>query len=639
MDKKARIKEIEQSMLNIDALTLEQIEVLQIEYNELTKDEYCSLTKEDLISPELFEKLLKLKDGFERTQAETMCINRARELKIVNDFNKNYKAYKIKLAQENVNTFGMKTDFPEQPITLACGEWIANAFGVKRNKLNMNNGNVSTEVASPIPILPVEILENMDTGIEKLKLAYYKKGWKSLICERSKTASSSKIIELADKGIEVNSENSKLLVSYLADCISMNLYTLPRYKAISRLGWVENQFMPYDSDIKFDGEKENKYLFEAIEQAGSYDRWVEYMTPLRRNLYFRLQMAASFSSPLIEKVNALPFVFHLWGGTGSGKTVGLMAAMSIWGSPKMGKMVRTMNMTANSMLATAAFLCNLPFAGDELQTIKNRWEGYDNLIMKITEGIDRGRMSYDKINELKTWKCSFLFTGEEPCTKASSGGGTKNRVIEIECVDKVVDNGNEVVNFLNDNYGYAGIEFIKGIRKENLLKQYTEIFNGLITSVDTTEKQAMAMALILLADKLACKYIFIQDADLKISDVAEFLSSAKEVDIAERAYEFVINMIARNSTKFPDPTNEYYGGEVWGRFEPDAVLINKDVLIKEMSAEGFEFEAVKNKWMDKGYVIKNKRGRSVHQTHCFGVKANYIKIKLKSDENEDENRF
>ena len=109
-----------------------------------------------------------------------------------------------------------------------------------------------------------------------------------------------------------------------------------------------------------------------------------------------MMMAASFASPIIEKVNALPFVFHLWGGTGSGKSVALMAAMSVWGNPSMGKMVRTMNMTSNSMLSTAAFLKNIPFAGDELQTIKSKWDNYDKLIMCITEGVDRGRMSYDK---------------------------------------------------------------------------------------------------------------------------------------------------------------------------------------------------------------------------------------------------
>ncbi len=390
--------------------------------------------------------------------------------------------------------------------------------------------------------------------------------------------------------------------------------------------------MPYDSDIKFDGEKENKYIFDAVCQAGSYERWVEFIAPMRKNLYLRLAMAASFASVLIEKVNALPFVFHLWGGTGTGKTVGIMIAMSVWGNPRMGKMVRTMNMTANSMLATSAFLCNLPFAGDELQTIKSRWENYDSLIMKITEGIDRGRMSYDRNNELKTWKCSFLFTGEEPCTKDSSGGGVKNRVIEIECVDEVIDTlkGNDIISFINENYGYPGIKYIKGVKKEkNLQEQYAEIFNEIMNTCDTTEKQAMAMALMLLGDKLARKHIFRNDEELTIFDVMEILTSAKEVDISERAYDFVINLVAKNSNRFVDEGNN---GEVWGKIDNEFILINKNVLVKEMSAEGFEFEAVKSKWADKGYLIKNKRNKLTHQTHCYGIKANYIKLKQKDDE-------
>lgn len=180
-------------------------------------------------------------------------------------------------------------------------------------------------------------------------------------------------------------------------------------------------------------------------------------------------MAASFASVLVAKVGALPFVFHLWGGTGTGKTVALKIAMSIWGNPKMGKLVRTMNMTVNSMMSTAAFLNSLPFAGDELQTIKSRWENYDQLIMRITEGIDRGRMNdKGKQGETKTWACSFLFTGEDPCTRLNSGGGVKNRVIEAEVTEPMFSKteGNEVSVFVEKSYGTAGkkfVEYVSGI--------------------------------------------------------------------------------------------------------------------------------------------------------------------------------
>ena len=53
----------------------------------------------------------------------------------------------------------------------------------------------------------------------------------------------------------------------------------------------------------------------------------------------------------------------------------------------MGGLVKTMNMTKNAIMRNAAFLCSIPFAGDELQTIKDKWQGnFDQLIYQITGG-------------------------------------------------------------------------------------------------------------------------------------------------------------------------------------------------------------------------------------------------------------
>lgn len=162
-------------------------------------------------------------------------------------------------------------------------------------------------------------------------------------------------------GLEVNSDNSKLLVKYLADVVALNPDILPRVKAIGHLGWAEKEFIPYADDIKLDCEEQYKSLVASISSKGTLEEWTEFVRPLRKNIYLRLILAASFASPMIAKVGALPFVLHLWGGTGSGKTVGAMVAASIWGNPRFGAMVRTMNMTINSMMATAALLKNIPF--------------------------------------------------------------------------------------------------------------------------------------------------------------------------------------------------------------------------------------------------------------------------------------
>ena len=386
----------------------------------------------------------------------------------------------------------------EMQDNIALGSWNVDERGVTQDKEIYKNGKViatTTETASPIPIIPTALLENMDTRTEKLELSFFKHNrWQTLIKERSVTANRNSIIKLADKGIEVNSDNSGMLVKYIADVVAWSLPYLPHKSAKSVMGWTDGEFVPYTDKIIFDGDEQFKHLFKAITTKGALSEWVSFIKPLRTNMDLRLCMAASFASPLIELIGENPFVFHLWGGTGAAKTVSLMVAMSIWGDPTMGKMTRTMNMTANSMLSTAAFLCNLPFAGDELQTIKSRWTNYDNLIMCITEGIDRGRMSYDKVNETRAWKCSFIFSGEEPCIKQASGGGAKNRVIEVECKGKLIENGNATANFVRTHFGCAGQPYIEHIKTLNVAEMYSEYFTEILSTTDTTDKQAGSMA-------------------------------------------------------------------------------------------------------------------------------------------------
>lgn len=532
------------------------------------------------------------------------------------------------LQSKNADTFD---SFLDQYGDFIIAPWRMGISGVSKEWVKYDKkGEViasGDNYASPIAVLPTAILKNVDNHTEKLELSYYKQGrWQRLITERSVAANKNAIIRLADKGLEVNSDNSGYLVSYIADVVAQNQTLLPYKPAKSVLGWVDGDFMPYTDKIVFDGEDQFKHLFNAVCSKGDLAQWVDFIRPLRNNLEMRLCMAASFASPLIELIGENPFVFHLWGGTGAGKTVALMAAMSVWGDPSMGKMTRTMNMTANSMLSTAAFLRNLPFAGDELQTIKSRWSNYDNLIMCITEGIDRGRMSYDKVNEIRSWKCSFIFSGEEPCIKQESGGGAKNRVIEVECKDKLVQNGNEVANFVRRCYGVAGKPYIDRLKGLDVVPMYNDLFMRIMEFADTTDKQAGSMAILLLADSIASELFWPGERKLTVPDISKYLCSASEVDISERAYQYVCGAIAENASSFSADAKQ-----CWGSIEFDGVYINKNVLCRIMADAGFDFEAVKAKWAEKGYLQLNAQGKYSVQRRFNGGKARFIHLAL-SDE-------
>ena len=597
----------------------------------------AQINRDDDFSDELFFNILETTDVLERAQFIEAVRRKCQEVGRLREFNNLLKAWILKSTQLTKQGNSNKTAFTDAPLQLNCGKWLANDLGVIMTDVTAQGIPITT-TACPHPILPIERYINIDTDTEKVKLAFFKDGrWREITVDSGTIMNKNSIIQLADRGVLVTSESAKDLVRYLSDTIALNAQEIPLYRSIGRLGWIEGDFIPYNDSVKYDGDIDFKSIYDNVRECGSYDVWLEHIKELRKDINIRLVLAASFASPLIEVVGALPFILHLWGTTGFGKTVSLMVASSVWGNPEMGCLTRTMNMTANAMARTSCFLYNIPFCADELQQIKQNWNNYDQLIMYLTEGIDRGRAkARGGVEQTKTWRNSFIFTGEEPITKGASGGGVKNRVIEVECENKIIVDGNYTANLVKANYGHAGNLFIAHLShlietdKQSIIDDYKKLFKGILEATDTTDKQALSMALMLLADKIACECIF-DDEPLTIDDVKPYLVSESAVRVEDRAYDELISLVSRSINKFSE-----FSTDAWGRLSDDVATINKQVLEQELQKLGFDFGSVKKGWDKKGYIIKNSAGRYVHQTRVNGVRGNYIKIKLPDGMNFEE---
>ena len=600
------------------------------------------LARSEPFPDDIFYEIFEIADNVERQKYVEALRNKARELKRTTEFNNLFKQFQLDYIQR-MKQSGNKTSFTDQPLDLVCGEWTANDMGVKTVRYDKQFQPVPV-LACSHPIMPVEILKNVDTAEERITLAYYKSAmWQTITVDRAVCANSNKIVDvLSQYGIEVTSDNAKNLVRYISDCVGYNPVALDPKKSINRLGWVGSKFTPYEQDIRYEGDPEYEVIFRNVCQSGSFETWKELCSGLRKNIALRMMMATSFASVLLEPLRILPFVCHVWGESGTCKTVALMVAMSIWGNPKLGGLVKTMNMTKNAIMRHAAFLCSIPFAGDELQTIKDKWQGnFDQLIYQITEGVDRGRAKlHGGVEDTKTWKNSFIFTGEEPITKANSGGGSKNRVIEVAIDGKLVEDGHYVSSVVQEHYGFAGrqfVEYIQNTETAKLTERYRVYFEEICT-LDTTDKQAMAMSCILLADEIACRLFFPKDRPLTVSQVKRYLQSNMDIDVAERAYSSVLNWAAKNPVRFEDPKgdNSPNKGEVWGKIDGDVLIINRDVLLDFLNKNGFDYTAVSKKWVEKGYLVRNTQGKYIHSTKVYGVKSSYVKMNLPPDDDSTD---
>lgn len=593
-------------------------------------------TAEDfLVGTEPYEEVYALHNNpLAEQQAIERLAKNAKQVKGPN-FKTMYKAYVATMksalpASENANC----TAFTGQPIELRCGYWQADDGGI-----SFVNGMGIEYFACVHPIMPIRRLVNVDTRIAKVELAYkvYDR-WASCIVDKRTIASATNIIALADYGIAVNSENAKLLVRYLHDVEYENMDRIPEISSVTRLGWIDGRgFSPYIEDLVYDGEISFAQMFESVKENGSEEKWYDLAKKVRAsgNIPARIMLAASFASALVKPLSRLPFFVHLWGGTETGKTVGLMLATSVWANPEMGQFCKTFNATAVSQELTAGFVNSLPLAMDELQLEKDR-KSFDKTIYQLAQGTGKNRgKKAGGLQKLQTWQNCILTTGEQPMTNDISGGGAMNRVIEVNCEDrKLFEDPVRVSEVIKNNYGFAGRKFVSLLNDE-MFELANEVCEEAYTDLlrNATEKQAAAASLIVAADEIVTHLIFKDGHALKTSDLAPFLFSKEDVDVNQHALEWLRGWLVQNSAKF-EWLDSDIKPEIWGKRTSGSVMIINHVFNNACESEGYNARSFARWLVRKGYVVPDSQGKSTKPCNVFG---NTVRCYVFRDDDELHN--
>ena len=585
--------------------------------------------KEDFLTPAPYEELYKFqKDPFlHAAKMEEMSVY-ASSIGF-KGFKSMYKSYVQSLkAQSDTIYIDNVTAFTDQPLELNAGDWEATDEGV------FKRFGFSDVVACHHPIMPVERLVNIDTGEEKLRLALRMgRGWRNLIVSKTILANANKVTELAGSGIAVTSQNARAFIEYISDIENLNYDRIPEKKSIGRFGYIQGEgFSPFVDGLIFDGDANFRSLFNTVRSYGSEDRWLEVAREVRNmSATARIILASSFASVLLEPLNCLPFFVHLWGvDSGTGKTVALMVAASVWGDPAVGAYVKTFDGTVVGQEKTAAFLNNLPLCLDELQLSKDS-RGRSNFdVYRLAQGVGRTRGNRaGGVDLTPTWRNCILTTGESPLTGQSAGAGAVNRVIDIECkaTQAVIRDGMRISSTVKRNYGFAGRKFVAELYKPGVLERvadrYRELFRQL-SEQDTTEKQAMAAAAVVLADELACKWIMPGECSLTVEQISEFLASKAAVSAGDRGYKYLCDWVTQNSNKLitrsDNPNAEVLGSldELAGR-----AYIIRSVFERVLQDAGYSTPAMVSYLKEQGLIETrgkhNTKGKRINgiPTECY----------------------
>lgn len=514
------------------------------------------------------------------------------------------------------------------------GEWNVNPSGI----FKLENGRPVKACTHPICINKRMInIENGECKVE-LKFSRDGKNWKYIVVNKNVIATATTITSLNEYGVSVTSNNARLISAFLQDFEDLNYSKIEEVKSVNRFGWFGNKaFIPYSEGFVFDSESNFLEWIETLKPKGDIDVWIDTIRAIRSNTneIVKIVLASSFSSVLIGKSGYLPFVVHMWGDSGSGKTVALKLAASVWGNPSEHKYLQSFDSTAVAQETISGLLHSLPLIMDELQIVRGS-KNLDTMVHRLTQKSGRARGTRSGgLREIKHWQNCTITSGEQPISSENSGGGVKNRLIELPCTNgDLFDDPVELCEVINENYGEVGKLFINELMKDGMLDKvtsYKKDFYKVLLDMNITAKQAASASIILAADNLINELIFNDGQLINIDTFVDMLQSEKDISINVRAYDWLKGWIVEHGTYFTEHTKDRYG-----KFMADnSVAILKPVFDRECQAAGYSPRVLKDYLMREDLIeigINNGKPYPEKQVKIDSKTSRCIILKATVDE-------
>lgn len=556
-------------------------------------------------------------------------------------FKQRWKAV-MELAQKiDINEYKTKVEeiLPGAPIQLRMPPgWRITQDGI----YSINDKTGLPERVCRTPILLNSRLKSLDTGEEKIEIAFFRDGsWQKEIVQRSTIFQSRTITQLADIGITVTSENAKHLVRFLGALETENIDILPLKKSVSQLGWYGKYFIPFiNDDYVLDIDKNSQKWVNAYSIQGDLENWIKCISPYRSNDIFRFILASSFAAPLLKLLNHRTFFVHNWGDSRGGKTAALKAALSVWGDPE--ELMTSFNATKVGLERMAGFFNDLPLGIDEKQVAGSKQDFIEQLVYMLSTGSSKLRGTKSGgIQSMKSWRTIVLTTGEEPLTTMTSQTGIATRTLEINGAPFENENdARKMHEITSEYYGTAGPEFLRHLIKSDIAElknKYKEIQDKLTAQYpDKLGSHISAVALVILADELISKWIFNEEGGSYEMgcDILESLEDLQETDVVQKAYEYIQDWILANSKQFTNDARE----PRYGFQEENIYYIFPAILEKALKDAGFSFKKTMWELAKRGLIYsENSDKKRYTVVKKFNNKATrFVMIDLSNLENLEE---
>lgn len=528
------------------------------------------------------------------------------------------------------------------PVNLRQPEgWIYSDKGIS----HIDEKQYTPKMICRTPIILTQRLRSMETGEEKMEIAFKRDGtWHKAIYPRSTIFTARSITVLADLGCTVTSENAKQVVRFLSALEAENIDIIQKADATSTFGWQPGKrFIPgREQGIVLDIDPSQKGMALAYCQVGEMERWIETMRPHRNRDKFRFIMASSFAAPLLRILKQRIFFVYNWGGSKGGKTAALKAALSAWGDPE--RLMVNFNATQVGLERTASFYCDLPLGIDERQLAGRNQESLEKTIYMIASGTGKIRGSKGGgLQATHQWRTVALATGEEPLSTETSQTGVSTRVLEI--YGGPFDDERAASRMHQEagmNCGWAGPAFVNriiGISERSICEKYEEMVKYVSGIANGKSGSHVAgISAVALADAMIDTWFFSEqmeenpdqetgEADQKLEISERSWERAKQMaaailqeqmnadtgDVNENAVQYVVDWVLQNRLYF----GEKAIGTCLGTFSEsgNTAYIFPSALNQALTKAGYSSRKTLKFMADKGLITSKDRTDNKGKTY------------------------
>ena len=350
----------------------------------------------------------------------------------------------------------------------------------KETKTEDADGN---EMSKQVMVLPfglfvVNILRLENEHIVHM-LALRPEGVTEIMLPQKAVVSSVETVKcLAEQNIiaSYGQGNDKNLFDYVRACVEEASVSKRAIIVPDHYGWQDNNTFVFNERIYSPNQEPTHIpmrglvnINKACVPTGSLQNWQKIIDMLTaKKLYEILALSlVGFGAPLMRYTGYAGITFHLGStATGTGKTLSLELAGSVWGHPSR---YRISNSTSDvAMKQRTGMLYSMPLISDEI-TSKNRndFEWVAHFIFDMSEGIGKSRMESgaDKERENKTyWHTMALLSSNTHIMDYLTGArkhtseGESQRVLELTLEKKLSWEAHEleILKLLKTTYGVAG---------------------------------------------------------------------------------------------------------------------------------------------------------------------------------------